>query len=111
SSTQAPIQLVCDMTAPAASVGSMIYHIESSVNQVNVGETLRLFNWGTATYEQINFRSPTTSDTSVNITVAGNPNRFIGAGNAVRAKVDYKTTGPILSYPWQARIDELFVKL
>ena len=106
SSSEAPIQLVLNGTSPISQPGSLAFKIESSANQVNLNQTISLYNYITGAFEDVDTRSLGTTDSVATITIASNAARFVGSGGAVQAKVSYKAGGPILAYPWQIRVDQ-----
>lgn len=112
STTEAPIQLVVNTVAPSASASQIIFSVEASVNQGNIGQTILMFNWQTNAYEQMRVDAGTTSDSIKTVTVTSNANRFINQSDrSMRSKISYKTTGPVFSYPWQGRVDHVFWRL
>src|SRR5947207_14411726 len=81
--------------------------VESRAQQVNIRQTIEVFNFSTGAYVQFNqLLLPTTSPDTVTTSSLSPSENYIGTGNQVRLKVSYKAVGPILSYPWQVFIDE-----
>lgn len=106
SSSQPPVQVVLEGTSAIASPSSMTFRLEASANQANVGQTISLYNFTTGVYDQVDSRAASLTDTTVNA-VATNPSRYVETGtNKVRAKISYQATGPIVTYPWNAKIDQ-----
>ena len=106
SSSQRPISLVLEAAGPASSASDLKFVIESHANQANLNQRVEVFNFVNGTYDPVlDSRNLTTTDMSVQLTIA-NPNSHIGAGNLLRTRVSYAAAGPVLSYPWQIRIDE-----
>jgi len=104
-----PIEVQVDATAPIQTIAGLKYLVESNGSSTTVAQTMSLFNFSTGQYEQVDVRNLTTGDASVEITATGNANRFIQAGSrALRAKLSYKLTGPVFTFPWMVKVD--FVK-
>lgn len=107
STTEAPIQLEVLGTAPQGSVTELKFVVEAHVNQGNIQQRIALYNYQTNAYEQLDARAGTTTDSIVEVTVATNAGRFIEPNTReMKSKVSYITTGPVFSYPWQARVDQ-----
>lgn len=106
STSQRPISMVLEGTAPGSTASSLQFVIESSANQGSLNERVEVFNFTTATYDApISSVTLTTTDT-VRILGISNPNQHIGPGNLLRVRVSYAATAPVFSYPWLIRIDE-----
>lgn len=107
STSEPPVQVVLESSAPAGTVSELHFLLEASTNQASLSQKIELWNFTTSAYETLDTRAATTMDSTTEVSIAANPTRFIEAGTgAMRAKVGYIATGPIFSYPWQARIDQ-----
>lgn len=109
STSQTPIQIVLDATAPTASPNGFSFSIESSASFGNAQQKISLYNFNTGLYEELDARLAKTSDDTVSVTVASNTSRFIQPGTlAIRAFVSFRAVGPSLSFPWSSRIDKVW---
>lgn len=108
SSVEAPAQLQVLTTAPFLGASQLTFRVEASVNQANLTERIYLFNQTTSQYDLLDTAPATLSDTVRQVTVTGaNVSNYInGATSQMKALVTFKASGPILAYPWQARIDQ-----
>ena len=108
SSAQSPIVLTWIGHAPGSSPSSLSSTVEARAQQANCRQTIEVFNYSTALYEQLNQQVLPTStpDTVVTSNIA-NPAQHIGTGNEVKLKISYKAVGPILSYPWRIFMDQV----
>ncbi len=107
SSSEAPIQLVVEGTSPAPSPTKLKFRIEAQANQVNLSQKISLFDFTLGTYVDADTRPVTLTDSKVEVTVTSNAAHYVEMGtNRVRARANYKAAGPILSYPWQIRVDQ-----
>ena len=108
SSTEEPVQLILTGTARGATASSLKLRVEAGVNQANLGQRISLFDYAANNWVQLDSRTATLADSVVEVT-APTPQNFIEpVTNRVKARVSYKAVGPILSYPWQARVDQVF---
>ncbi len=106
STVEAPIQIVIEGTATTGSPLELGFLLESRVSILNITQKIELFNYGTGTWEQVDFRFGKMSDSIVHVLIPVNPSRFINAATLeMKAKVSFKEAGAILSYPWSAGID------
>jgi WD40 repeat protein len=107
SATESPIDVILTGTSPSVSPSVLQFKLEARASGPNLGQKVQLFNYATNAWEQVNFRTATTSDSVATITVSAPASRFVNPSDGqMKARVSYKATGPILSYPWQVRIDQ-----
>lgn len=111
STSEAPLQLVVNATSSYATPSALRFVIESAANQGNIGQTIALYNFQTNMYEDLDTRQTATSDTSVEVLVSSMASRFIGPSSELRARISWKTTGPVFSYPWTVRVDQALWKV
>lgn len=111
SSSEEPVQLVVIGTARGATASSLKFDLESSVNQANLSQRIYLFDYVANGYVLLDTRPATLADSVVEVT-ATNPQNFLEPStNRVKAKITYKASGPLLTYPWQAKIDQVYWKI
>jgi hypothetical protein len=106
-SNQPPIEIVVERLSPTNTVSTLVFSIEANATSAAIRQTIFLYNFDTNQYEQVDARQSTVTDTRVDITITNNPGRFVGASNHLRSKITYKASGPVLVYPWRARLDHL----
>jgi hypothetical protein len=107
--SQPPIQIILNGTAPTASPNGFSFSLESSASFGNAQQKISLYNFNTGLYEELDARLAKTTDDTVTVTVRVNPSRFIQAGTlAIRALVSFRAVGPSLSFPWSGRIDKVW---
>lgn len=104
-----PIQLVVRSRAHETGPASMTVRIESSASAANTNQTVALWNFQTAAYEQVDSRLITTTDAMTQVTIRTNAARFVEplGTREIRLRLGYKVTSPVLAYPWTARIDQV----
>ncbi len=107
--SQPPIQVILNATAPTASPDGFSFSLESSASFGNAQQKISLYNFTTGLYEELDVRLAKTTDDTVTVTVRTNPSRFIEPGTlAIRALVSFRAVGPSLSFPWSGRIDKVW---
>jgi hypothetical protein len=107
--SQPPIQIILDATAPTASLNGFSFSLESSASFGNAEQKISLLNFNTGLYEELDARLTKTTDDTVTVTVRTNPSRFIEVGTlAIRARVSFRAVGPSLSFPWSGRVDKVW---
>ena len=107
SSSQAPVSIVVEGTAPGSTASALQLVVESSANQANIGETVEIYNFTAGNYDAPLSNTVLTTTDVVKTLTTPNPNDHIGAGNLLRVRLRYEAAGPVLSYPWQVRDDEV----
>lgn len=106
STSQPPIQLTADGFLALSDPSQIHLRLEASVNQANLQMAVELYNYTTNAFEQIYTGPAETNDRTLTSHVTTNPSRFVHAGDAaVKARISWKASGPVFSYPWQAKVD------
>jgi len=104
STSQAPIRLTVEGTSPTSSPTSMSIRLEGQTS-ATLSRTIEAYNFNTGQWVVVNTANTTGGDTVVNLPVS-NAAQFVQAGTqTVRMRVSYKPTGPVLSFPYTARLD------
>jgi Tol biopolymer transport system component len=104
STSEAPIQLILNATSPFTTSTIYQFEVEWHATSTNVQQTLDVWNFATSSYTTIAVTQAATSDFT-QLVVASPSEEFIGPQGEIRARLSYRATGPVFSYPWQARID------
>nr|MBA3726153.1 hypothetical protein [Armatimonadota bacterium] len=114
STEEPPIQLIVNATSPNATPSRLEFSVEahcsvSNIKQLlsNIEQRIALYNFDTQAYETLKTSTATTSDSTAVVFVTSNPGRFIGPNLELRARVAYKAQGPVFTYPWFARVDQV----
>jgi hypothetical protein len=85
------------------------YTLEAAATALpaNVPQTIQLYDFDANTFETIDSRMATTSDSVVDVTIADDPSRFIVAGSgSVWARLNWFDPGDVLFAAWGVRIDQ-----
>jgi hypothetical protein len=105
--TESPIWVRIKGTATTASPSELTFTLEASANTSGLRQRIELYNYNTSSYEIVDERQATTSDSVVEVTVSGDPSRFVDPDTLeMRAQMSWKPTGPILIWPFHVGIDQ-----
>ena len=107
SSNQTPLQIVIEGSSPVHTPTKLRVLVEAQVSQANISQTISLFDFVSSSWEVLDTRAGTISDSVADVAASGNPEGYVQTNGTIRARVGYRATGPILSYPWQARVDRV----
>ena len=103
---EAPVQVVVEGTSLVEEPSSLGFSCESAVSFSLGTRIIQLFNFRTGSFEMVDTRSTTSGDSVVNVSIRVEPERFVEAGTRkMRARMTFRPNAPVLSYPWQARLD------
>ena len=104
---ESPLQVVATGTSSVQVPSELRFKLEAHVNTPGLTQSLQLFNYDTSSYEQVDFSVPGFADTSVEVVITTNPERFVQAGTReMRAKMVYRQVGLTLLWPWSTRLDQ-----
>ena len=105
STAQAPVELVLNGTAPTATASRLSFSLVVGATANALQQKIELYDYNAGTWELIDTRASTTVDQTVTLDIP-NASRFIEAGTRqMQARLSYKQTGPVFTYPWQVRLD------
>lgn len=108
SSSQPPVELIFDATAPIANPTAMSVKFEGKASSSSIAYTAYAWNFSTNAWLQIGTSSMTTTDSVFTLNVPGTVSNYIGAGTrAMRVKLTARATGAVLSFPWSFEIDQI----
>jgi hypothetical protein len=107
-----PVWLVIDGTASVATPSEFAFTLEAKANTSGLRQKIELYNYITESFEEVDSRAATTTDSVVEVTVTGDPSRFIDPGNlAMKAQLTWKPSGPVLIWPFTVGIDQAVWKM
>ncbi len=108
SSTEPPVWLVFESTLPDDSPAQLALKLEAGANTVGLSQTIEFFDFDIGSYQEVDVRMATMSDSIVEVITEGDVGRYVQSGSGtVRARIGWKVTGPVLVYPWQINLDQL----
>lgn len=71
-------------------------------------QSIQLFNYQTNSWETVDSRAASTTDTVAEVVINTNAGRFVHPSTLeMQARIAYTASGPILVYPWQVRVDQV----
>ena len=96
-----------ETTSPVNMPNAIDFNIESRVNTPNVNQVVELFNFADGEYVEFESAPAPFSDTEISVSVSGELLDYIEpATGLIRARVTWVPTGPVLQFPWTARVDQ-----
>ncbi|MGI8923012.1 MAG: hypothetical protein ACR2HJ_03065 [Fimbriimonadales bacterium] len=102
---QAPIRVVLESTSAQGPI-TLKFRVESAASSLSVSQKIELYNFTLGRYVSLSTTNLTTSDGVVEVT-APNPSQFVQAVTGkVRARLEYRVTGPVFVFPWRVDIDQ-----
>jgi hypothetical protein len=102
---EAWLEVTTDTTT--ATPSELRFVLEARVNTPNVEQRIALYNYNTLSYEQLDVRPATTSDSVVTIVVSTNASRFVDPATLeMKARLQWKTVGLTGLFPWTVGIDQ-----
>ena len=112
SSAQYPATITFEATISTSTPSELCLQVEAQVDQSGLTQVIDFWDYTSSVWRKMDERAPTIgTDSIVHASVVnGNgpydPARFVEPSTSrVKARVRYKAVGPILSYPWQCRVD------
>jgi hypothetical protein len=106
-SGQAPIEFEVTGTADSQTPVKIDLLSIARASAATIQERLELFNFSSGTFETVNTRMLTTTDSQFIAVAGGDLNRFVGSNRAVRARFSYRAMGPVFVYPWNVGVDKI----
>jgi hypothetical protein len=106
SSSLAPVRATFTGTSQVPMPTEFRLKFQGFVSAGNLRQTIMLMNYQTNQFEVLVDGSAPLFNGRQELVITQNPSRFVSPLNGeVVARVSYIATGPVLSYPWTARID------
>ncbi len=79
--------------------------LESRTNTPNIVQSIEIFNFATAAWEQVDSSDANLIDTTILVFVTGDPARFAGPGNLILTRISWTAVGPVTMFPWAVDLD------
>ena len=106
STSEDPVRARVDAVSPTLTPSAIRIILESQSTAVAVRQKVEAFDYVASAWVELDVR-PTTLTDSVAEAVLSNPSRFVSGSGAISARVSYKASSPVTTYPWTARVDRL----
>jgi hypothetical protein len=95
-----------ESTAPGGTASAVRFTIESASTSSSINQRIFLFNYRTGVWDEVDSRATTVTDSVAEINVTLTSSDYVNpTTNAMRARITYRATGPVLAFPWNARVD------
>jgi hypothetical protein len=108
SSSQPPVEILFDATAPIANPTTMSVRFEGKASSASIAYTAYAWNYSTNAWVQIGTGPMTTTDSIFTLNIPGTVANYIAAGTrAMRVRLTARATGPVLQFPWSFEVDQL----
>jgi photosystem II stability/assembly factor-like uncharacterized protein len=104
--TEWPASVVIEGVSPVASPSDLRLTLEAKVSTVTLGQRVEFWDYVAGNWVVVGTSTATRADSVLVTGAVTSPSRFVQAGTgAVKARLSWKATGPVLSYPWRVSID------
>ena len=104
---QWPVEMTFTARSPLGAPTELRFQIESSASSTTVRQAVSLFDWDLNAFVEVDVRSLSGTDFVLDVSRT-DADRFIhDTDQTVRAQVRYRVNGPVVSYPWEGRIDRV----
>jgi outer membrane protein assembly factor BamB len=105
--TEPPVWLTVEGTASTASPSEFSFTLEAKANTSGLRQRIELYNYVSQSFEEVDSRAATTTDSVVEVVVTGDLSRFIDPGTlAMKAQLTWKPTGPVVIWPFTVETDQ-----
>jgi hypothetical protein len=106
SSSQRPIEIRLSFLAPQLDAKAVSVAVEASASSAAIEQSIALYNHRLAQFDQVDTYLLSTGDRGRRPDVTTSPEDYVDAKTGLsRARLTYRAIGPVLSFPWQVRID------
>jgi hypothetical protein len=110
-SSEAPVWLLLTGTSLTDMPAELRFTLEANVNTPGVAQRIELFNYVAQSYEEIDFRVGTDTDSILEIVVDGDPSRFVDSKTLeMKAQLTWPP-GPLVFFPWTVSVDQAVWKV
>ncbi|MDQ2985551.1 MAG: calcium-binding protein [Armatimonadota bacterium] len=106
SAQQPPIEVYFIGSIGTSQISELEIFIESSTSSPALSQTMEIFNYQTCVFEPLGTKNPGTIDSFHSGQPVGDLGEY-SSGGEVLVRVTYRANGPLFSYPWQTRIDQV----
>jgi hypothetical protein len=104
--TESPVWVMVEGTSPVSAPSELRFTLEARANTTGLRQRIELYNYLTESWEEVDTRAATTTDSVVVVAVSGDPSRFIEPGTlSMKAQLTWKNTAPVMLWPFAVGID------
>jgi hypothetical protein len=103
-----PVWITLTTNAPTATPSALKFKLEAQVSTASlIMQTIKLYNYRTASFETISARSATPTDLVLELPISGDVTRFIDPISfEMQAQLTWKSAGAFAAGRWSAGIDQ-----
>jgi hypothetical protein len=105
-SSQKPIVVEFAGTLPTQLPLALQFVIESRGTSASITQYIEAWNYNSSAWVQVGQGSTPTIDGRTTVQIS-NPAQFVDPNRNVKVRVSYKADGPVFTYPWTIRIDQV----
>ena len=105
---QWPVELIFTGTASTETPGHFYVRAESNGTSTSIRQKVDAYNYVTGAWVELSNASVTPADSTLILRPPGALSQYVQPGTRqVRIRVSAKTFGPVLTYPWTHRLDQV----
>jgi hypothetical protein len=105
-SSQKPIAVEFAGTLPTQLPLALQFVIESRGTSASITQYIEAWNYNSSAWVQVGQGPTPTIDGRTTVQIS-NPAQFVDPNRNVKVRVSYKADGPVFTYPWTIRIDQV----
>ncbi len=95
-----------ETTCPVNMPNSIQFDLEARVNSANIEQSIELFNYTTGLFVPFDMSPATINDSQFDAYIHAELFNFVNeATGRIRARVSWRSVGPVFLYPWSVRVD------
>jgi len=105
-----PAVITVTGTSALLDPNELCFTLEAMASSTGLTQRVELYDYDSANWVIVDERTTTTADSVVHVSAPYDARRFVGDEETpseyeVKARVSYKQSGPVFSYPWSASLD------
>jgi hypothetical protein len=109
SPTEPPVWLIFNGTLPTDSPATLSIKLEAKTNTLGLNQTIDAFNWNSQQYQQVSSTNASfNTDSVVTVDLTTGIGSYVQpATGAVRVRIGWRATGPVVLFPWTICVDQV----
>ena len=110
--TESPLQILFELRSPNDLPGEIVLKLESGANTPGLSQKIDILNHVTGSYEQVSTSTASITDSVIEITLSGDPSRFVERTTGkLKLRLSFQRTGITLIWPWAIGVDDLQLRI
>ncbi len=102
-----PIRMIAEATAASATPLRLKFGIEMHAMALGIRQRIEVYNFAQSKWDVLDVRTSRRGDDMLWFDVPDRADHIEPGTRRVRARVSYKATRPVLSFPWSVRVDRV----